>query len=627
MECCALWGFAGELRWDGALPGVGGSGRFRRDAQADWVAGTRPGAIATWGVRTAHQLGWHEAAGGGITLVADAALYVTDTLAAELGVPSACGLAELLAHGYLKWGEDLPSHLDGDFAFVVLDWARRRVFAATDGLGVRPLFYRYVPGQGLAFATEQWALADWVGLDTRIPESRLLEPLFSLQELSYFRPEIPGVSRLIAGHSCRADAASLTLRRYWRPWDRRPDIGEHETARWVEGLRSRVERAVHKRVVGGMPVGVTFSGGMDSSSILALAARTLPKGQLTAYSVVNRGDAHCPETAAVDAVLAAITVPAKQFDVARMHNVVEDALRSVARVPRFYLGLNGFNALFDEDAASKGPGIMMNGINADALFEFSDFVSRQLRRGKLRHLLHVAQRADRLVGVPWLVPEVWRTLRRLPIPRRVLEHALFLRRRAVRKDTLHRKLLCADAKQSDWLERCLLEWRSLQVQFGTDRGAGWASMMHCPIPLDGIARFWERSCQLGIEMRAPYLDRDVVEFSAWIPLELRFRYGRLKWIQRKAMAPYLPHAVTWRGDKFHPGSHFDRVMLQPVLEGAVKAYKGSGPAIAPYIDRDAFLHEAERWQSGAIEAVWSLRALLVLEHWLQHNASRVAFGQ
>ena len=91
------------------------------------------------------------------------------------------------------------------------------------------------------------------------------------------------------------------------------------------------------------------------------------------------------------------------------------------------------------------------------------------------------------------------------------------------------------------------------------------------------------------------------------------------------ISPLLPDEVIWRGDKAHLGAHFDREMLQPVLEQVIRDFRGTGPAIAPYIDRGRFLQEAERWQSGAIEAVWKLEMWLLLENWLQCNSAKVAW--
>ena len=118
-----------------------------------------------------------------------------------------------------------------------------------------------------------------------------------------------------------------------------------------------------------------------------------------------------------------------------------------------------------------------------------------------------------------------------------------------------------------------------------------------------------------------------MDFAAWIPWPLRLRNGWHKWILRKAVTPYMPHAVAWRGDKFHPATHFHRAVLQPVLERVLRDFAGSGPAIAGYVDRERFLREARLWQEGALEAVGNLAPLLCLEHWLRHNQDKVRFGQ
>lgn len=151
--------------------------------------------------------------------------------------------------------------------------------------------------------------------------------------------------------------------------------------------------------------------------------------------------------------------------------------------------------------------------------------------------------------------------------------------------------------------------------------------MQSPVVLTSVGRCDDRARHYGIQLRCPFLDRDLIDLAAWIPLELRLRNGRLKWILRKAMNPYLPHEVTWRGDKLHLGSHFNRVLLRPVLDGVLRDFAGSGPAIAAYVDRKQFMVQAQRWLDGDIEAVWALSSWLALEHWLQHNHDRVAWGQ
>ena len=625
-----MWGMTGEIRFDGRIVEVpvelGHEGM-----EASWTSHDGTTAFSIWGQRALPgSVGWSVSGAieTGIIVVADCALYGRQELISQLGLaarhPGATSF--LLMRAYQQWGKEMLARLDGDFSFVLVDLKRKKVFAAVDPTGLRSLFFRHKPGESFAFSTNPESLAKWTGLDARLPESRLLEPLLSMEELAYLKPEIPDISRLTGGHACHIDGGKLHVRRYWDPGGRDPGLAEDDVAGWVEGLRWRMREAVRKRVSDGARVGVMFSGGLDSSAVLALACTMLPAAEVTAYSVLDRGNPSCPETRAIDAMIAATGAKAVQIDVADMEAYAAAALEVVARTPRFVNGRIGFLPLFEAMAATSGVQVMMNGLDADALFDFGDLIERELRGGRYKQLVRESRKLDRLAGMPWFMDEVRAARVPAHLPWCVSSSLGELRTwvRAARR--LRSALVTSDAVQRfDFVARVREQHRLLHGQ-KPSASALPATYMDSPIVLDGVGRYHARSRHHGIEMRCPFMDRELMEFAAWIPLSMRLRNGRLKWILRKAMNPILPHGVTWRGDKFHLGSHFDRVMLQPVLEKMIRDFQGSGPAVASYIDRAKFLHEAQRWQAGKIEAVWVLKGVLLLEHWLQHNQNKVRWG-
>lgn len=626
-----MWGMAGEVRFDGRT--VHASEALDRGArELCWRSRDATTAICVWSQPLAMRgnVGWDVAAEdeAGIIVVADCNLYGQRQLMAELGLECRDAGASpfLLMRAYQRWGEAMLARLDGDFCFVLVDLRLGKVFAAVDPMGMRSLFFRYQPGASFVFSTSAETLAKRVGLDARLPESRLLEPLLCMEELAYVRPEIPGISRLPGGHACQVDRRELRVRRYWVPGERKPGLAEDDVAGWVEGLRWRTREAVRKRVCDGARVGVMLSGGLDSSAVLALACDLLPASEITAYSVLDRSNPTCPETRAIDRMISATGATSIQIDVADMGEYAAAALDVVSRIPRFVHGRCGFLPLFDDMAARSGVQVMMNGLDADALFDYGDLIERELRRGQLRQLIRDGKKLDRMTGIPWFVHEVQKARLRGKLPWHIRSSIMALRAWHRAPKRLRSALITDETiRRFDLVARVREQHRMMYGQKPAAEPLP-ASAMDSAIVLDGVDRYHARSLHHGIDMRCPFMDRELMDFAAWIPLSMRLRNGRLKWILRKAMNPILPHDVTWRGDKFHPGSHFDRVMLQPVLEKMIRDFQGSGPAVAPYIDRTKFLHEAERWQAGKIEAVWVLRGLLLLEHWLQHNQDRVLWG-
>ncbi len=620
-------GVVGEFRLDGGQAAAGGMPYGAEDG--GWRSPDGALAVRSWGAPLPGEgLGWRQDPATGVLLVGDAVLYDPDRLRRALGAPvdEARAPLALLLHAWRRWGEGLLDRLDGDFALLVCDWRRRQVFAAIDPVGMRSLFYRFDPARGIAFGTTPEAVAECCGLDTRIPERRLLEPLFGAEQLAHREPEIAGVERLPAAHVLTATPGRLQVRRWWRPGQRDPGLAAGDLEGWTEGVRWHLDEAVRKRLADGVQAGVQFSGGLDSAAVLALAQRHAP-GRLQAFSLVDHGQADCPETRAIAATLAFLDTPAQVIDLADPQASPAQACAVTAQLPRFIYGRNGFLPLFERQAAKAGVQVMMNGLDGDLLFFYEDLLERQVRAGR-GEALRNARLQDALSVEPWMEAEVrrlrvsshlpWWLRERIRDVRAHLEVAPRLRGACLNPQTIARLKL--RARMRDYLA-------SLRRPRPPATGLPTESFMGL-ITQEGTARFQQRMRHAGIEMRCPLLDRALIEFAAWLPLEFRLREGHLKWIMRRAVAPLLPADVVWRGDKVHLGSHFDRLMLQPALEGMVRSFqRGSGPAVAPWVDRARFLRLARRWQAGHLDGVWQLRVLVLLEHWLQHNAGKVALGR
>ena len=624
-------GMVGEFRFDGRRAGEISLQREHvgSDIQVAWHSPEGHVAFRRWGQPCAFSdIDWHEVEGAGVVVIADCTLYERQQLANALGISVRDGsAAELLAQAYLHWGEDMLARLDGDFAFVICDSVNRVVFAATDPMGMRPLYFRYTAGESFVFSTSQDILAAWAGLDARIPISRLLESLVDLEPLAYIQPVIPGVERLPASHACRVTSDRVVHWRYWTPYERSPGLRENDVGGWVEGLRWRMTEAVRKRMADGVRMGVMFSGGLDSSVVLALACAQTPAGDITAYSMLDRSNLACAETLAIDRMVAATHATPLQIDLADVEADAQAARDALAGASGFLSGRAGFLLLLCQRAAASGVHVLMNGSDADALFYFHDHLERVVQSGRFNHAMRDARKLDRLLGGNFYEAKVRRLRVLTMIPSRPRRMLSALRYRVNGSKFVQVIPLSAEVIRQHHLQRRASELLQLQQKPNPGKPQLPISRMDELGTIDGVWRIRSRIHESGGELRCPFLDRELMEFAAWIPLELRLRHGRHKWILRKAMNPYLPHAVAWRGDKSHLGTDFDRAMLAPVLQKVIRDLRTDGPAIAPYVDRDRFLHEAARWKEGSMEASARLVPLLLLEHWLQHNHDKVRFDQ
>jgi asparagine synthase (glutamine-hydrolysing) len=183
--------------------------------------------------------------------------------------------SEVVVHAWEAWGERCVERFNGMFAFAIWDRRQQRVFLARDRYGIKPLYY-YRDGRMLAFASEIKALLQHPGISTRICYPALSE-YFTFQNIFTDLTLFDGIRLLPAGCTLTVDhtaAEPVTQKRYWdyafRSGGRAMTFEE-----CAEELHRLFRQAVLRQMVSDVPVGAYLSGGIDSSSIAAVAADEL----------------------------------------------------------------------------------------------------------------------------------------------------------------------------------------------------------------------------------------------------------------------------------------------------------------------------------------------------------------
>jgi asparagine synthase (glutamine-hydrolysing) len=190
--------------------------------------------------------------------------------------------SEILLHLYEDHGVECVHYLRGEYAFVLWDARRRRLFAARDRFGIKPLFYAQRGGR-LLLASEAKALfaagvpAAWDALG--------YAEMFAFAA-SAPRTVFAGVSSLPPGHYLLADGTDVATRKYWDfdyPLEATLPAGR-SGEEYAEEFGAMLDAAVQTRLRADVPVGCYLSGGIDSCSVLALMARHAP-GRVRAFSL------------------------------------------------------------------------------------------------------------------------------------------------------------------------------------------------------------------------------------------------------------------------------------------------------------------------------------------------------
>ncbi|HEX9079143.1 MAG TPA: asparagine synthase-related protein, partial [Desulfuromonadaceae bacterium] len=209
-------------------------------------------------------------------LVSDLRLDNRAELCADLGIgpATAAGMAdsEILLAAWDRWGETCPERLIGEFAFAVWEPAARKLFCARDHFGLRALHY-FVQGPLFAFSTFPKGIIALPGVPCRVDESMIALRLALFPETgsrSFFK-DIP---RLPPGHALTVTPDAISVRRYYKlDTERRITLPGDDA--YVDRFREILDEAVRCRLRSTGPVGAMLSGGFDSGTVAATAAKLL----------------------------------------------------------------------------------------------------------------------------------------------------------------------------------------------------------------------------------------------------------------------------------------------------------------------------------------------------------------
>jgi len=182
------------------------------------------------------------------------------------------GDTEVLLAGYLQWGDDVVLHLRGMFAFALVDFERNRVLLARDRLGIKPLYVRAAQGE-LLFASEL------KGILAMLPTTPQLDPRALSSYLTYLYLPPPqsifqGIGQLAPGERAVFENGELRRETYWSL----PPVGPARERREVASeIRELLEETVRQHLIADVPLGAFLSGGLDSTTLVALMAKASGK--------------------------------------------------------------------------------------------------------------------------------------------------------------------------------------------------------------------------------------------------------------------------------------------------------------------------------------------------------------
>ncbi|MFI8089646.1 asparagine synthase (glutamine-hydrolyzing) [Streptomyces sp. NPDC086080] len=436
---------------------------------------------------------------------------------------------EVVLRAYLEWGEHCVERLEGMFAFAVWDTRERTLFLARDRFGVKPLYYAPTR-DGLVFGSEPKALLAH-------PDVRPVVGIEGLRVL-FSMARAPGESvyrdihDLPPGHTLRwGPDGGTSIRRYWR-LEARPH--EHGLEQTVATVRELLESSVARELVSDVPLSVMLSGGLDSSSVAALAARALTAegaGPVRTTTVTYSGYSDnfqpdlvrsAPDSPYARAVAGHIGAEHLEIELTTADLIDPAARRTVLRaqdVPAPFgdMDTSTYQAFAGVRGHSK---VALTGESADEIFGGYSWVH-------IPDLAHEEQ-------FPWVAFEQWH-----PGTREGLGQGLLSPEFKARLDM--------SSYYAERYDQAMSGIPRLPGESGEERRAREICHLHLT---HWLPRLLERNDRLsmvsGLEVRVPFCDHRLVQYAYDIPWEMKTYDGREKSLLRAAVRDLLPEEVLDR---------------------------------------------------------------------------------
>ncbi len=521
---------------------------------------------------------------------------------------------EVIVHGYKQWGAEIINRLNGMFGLAIWDARAKRLILARDAMGIKPLYFR-VDGGSVLFGSElrpvMAAMSERPEIDTR-SVNLFLRYRYTPSPLTLYQ----GVQKLAPGTLAIFENGAWGVERWYQfqPRHFSPPKSDSEAQ---EELLEIYKRALKRHLISDVPVGLLLSGGVDSGLLLGLMdscgtdwpTYTVGYGK-SAYKDDEISDA--AETALLyGASNVAVELSRDGFEKSLPEIVaaLEEPIAASSIVPMYYVC----------ERARQDVKVALVGQGPDELFG-----------GYTRHL-GVHYGAYWRAMPDWLRQGLQASVTRLP-----------------RNETLKRGVYSLATEEPMRRYQQVFSIMPGNVVDGLFRdgalptGAG-DSVLDC---WEGIGPLMEGADELGkfqalelrsslpdellmygdklsmahsLEIRVPFLDREIVEYVESLPAAFKIRYGQRKWLHKKVCKQFLPQTILRRkkrgfavnvvDDWFHDSLHSK--MGDYLLDETSEMYKFLEPKAVRVL-----LDEHQKRKSDNHKLLFSL---IVFEEWLRSN--------
>lgn len=526
---------------------------------------------------------------------------------------------EVIIHGYKQWGDAVLNRLNGMFGLGIWDVRKKRLVLARDPFGIKLIYYS-IESNTLYFGSEIRPIRAVLPGKTEIDPTSLnlfLRYRFTPSPYTILR----GVRKLAPGTKLTVEQNGACVVSRWYRFKPEPFAPSKSAADAEEELLALYKDAIKRQLISDVPVGLLLSGGNDSGLLLALM--NLNGGSWPTYTVgygSSYADDELADAAETARLLGSnhtsvrITKSTFEEELPKIVDSLEEPIAASSIVPMYFVC----------QRARQDVKVALVGQGPDELFG-----------GYKRHL--GVRYRSLWAGLPgWVRAPISSTVAALPrnetlkrgvyslaIPNRMrrYQHVLSLLPGEQVDGLFQDGLLSPDA--GDAILGC---WQDMGELMGQTDDLGGLQFLELRSTLpDELLMYADKlSMAHGLELRVPFVDKEIVEYVERLPANLKVRNGSRKWLHRQVCKTYLPESVLKRPkrgfavnvvDEWFRGA-FDGRMSEILLDPGSKIYQ--------YLRRSTVGELFEQHATGKQDNHKILFSLVVFEEWLRAHEKPVA---
>jgi asparagine synthase (glutamine-hydrolysing) len=520
---------------------------------------------------------------------------------------------ETIVHLYEEYGVDCLRFLEGMFAFAIWDHERQRLFVARDRMGEKPLHWGIFDGQ-LVFGSELKGILEHPRV-TRELDPTALQKYLALEYVPAPHSIFKGIHKLPPAHYMLVEQGQVKTRLYWEAPNCSQKLSEGEAR---EKLVELMDRSTRLRLISDVPLGVFLSGGVDSSSIAALAARAKTE-KLKTFSI-GFHDRSFDETEYAQAVANHVGSEhhVAHFDPAtalqtmeELWEVLDEPIADASIIPTYFLSKMTREHV-TVALAGEGGDELFGGYptyQAHRLADVWGLLPAPLRRSILEPAIRSLPVSMNNLSFDYKAKRFISAVEEPPVRRH-------LRWMGSIPITEHTALIAPDMLALSGDEQL---YPGLGAGSGNGSGHDVVSTimrldMATYLPDDLLVKSDRASMAASLEVRLPFLAYPLVEFAVSLPSSLKLRGMTTKYLLKKAMEPYLPDRTLHRPKKGFgiPVAKWIRNEFKPVVDELLseRFIKNQGIFLWPYVKQ--LLDQHNRGNKDRRKELWTL---LMFQWW------------